>query len=174
MHSCWWVIPGTYFFKTKNEIAFKRHFYEVWHKNLKKCLKNLNEKKKKIYNMLKLCTYSWNISGPQRLLPPSKGVDEWPGCLFVDAVFIFVLMFVSRSKRDPLNCTFPQTQMAWAHCISLTPLTLHQQGGSGTFQEVQSLKETWRKKKKRIPIKKKTGKGYLSGLAVLQHTSKNH
>lgn len=60
---------------------------------------------------------------------------------FVDAVFILFLCCVSCSKRGPLNCTFPQTQMAWAHCISLTLLVLHQQEGRGTFQEVQSLKK---------------------------------
>lgn len=50
-------------------------------------------------------------------------------------------------KAGPLNCTFPQTQMAWAHCISLTRPVLHQQEGRGTFQEVQSLKKSIKKKK---------------------------
>lgn len=93
--------------------------------------------------------------------------------LYLSRFYVCVLL-----KAGPLNCTFPQTQMAWAHCISLTLLTLRQQEASGTFQEVQSLKKNVLKKvlkfKKKKNINKKTGKGYLSGLAVLQHTSKNH
>lgn len=39
--------------------------------------------------------------------------------------------------------------MAWAHCISLTDLALHQQEAEGAFQEVQSLKKIKKKKKNR-------------------------
>lgn len=89
--------------------------------------------------------------------------------LYLSCFYVCVLL-----KAGPLNCTFPQTQMAWAHCISLTLLALHQQEGRGIFQEVQSLKNILKKVLKIKKNNKKTGKGYLSGLAVLQHTSKNH
>lgn len=56
-------------------------------------------------------------------------------------------------KADPLNCTFPQTQKAWAHCISLAFHTLHRQDGRAQFKRYKSLK----RKKKKTP-QKKTGK----------------
>lgn len=105
--------------------------------------------------MLKLCTSSWNVSGHQPLLPPSKGVDWWPGCLFLWMLYLSRFYVRVLLKAGPLNCTFPQTQMAWAHCISLTLLTLHQQEGRGTFQEVQSLKKHFEKKFLKFKKKKK-------------------
>lgn len=143
-----------------------------------KMLKNLSGKKK-IYNMLKLCTSSWNISGHQPLLPPSKGVDWWPGCLlwmlYLSCFYVCVLL-----KAGPLNFTFPQTLMAWAHCFSLTHPTLHlQEAGGGTFQEVQSLKIINKREKKLLKeTKKYTRKRekatFQDSQSVLQHTSKNH
>lgn len=167
VHSRWWVIPGTYFFKPK----IKSHFNIIFMKfdiKILKMLKNLNGKKKKIYNMLKLCTSSWNISSRQPLLPPSKGVDWWPGCLFLWMLYLSCFDVCVLLKAGPLNCTFPQTQMAWAHCISPpAPLRLHQQerGDGGAFQEVQSLKIQVKSFLKILKKRthQKTGKGYLSG-----------
>lgn len=100
--------------------------------------------------MLKLCTSSWNVSGHQPLLPPSKGVERWPGCLFVDAVFISFYVCVLL-KAGPLNCTFPQTQMAWAHCISLTLSLCISRRGEAHFKRYKVLKT---KKKKNLEKKK--------------------
>lgn len=67
---------------------------------------------------------------------------------FVDAVFISFYVCVPL-KAGPLNCTFPQTQMAWAHCISLTLSLCISREQRGTFQEVQSLKKKQQKKNKK-------------------------
>lgn len=51
-------------------------------------------------------------------------------------------------KADPLNCTFPQTQKAWAHCIRLTFHTLHRQDGRAQFKRYKSLKKKRKKNNK--------------------------
>lgn len=109
--------------------------------------------------MLKLCTSSWNVSGRQPLLPPPKGADWWPGCLFfVDAVFMSWFLFCNVCvplKADPLNCTFPQPQKAWAHCISLTFHSLHRQDGRAQFKRYKSLKKEKKKNTNKTNKKKK-------------------
>lgn len=120
--------------------------------------------------MLKLCTSSWNVSGHRPLLPPSNGVERWPGCLFVDAVFISFYVCVLL-KAGPLNCTFPQTQMAWAHCISLTLQFCSSRTGEAHFKRYKVLKTTKKKSLKKLQKKNKTRKREKATFQDLQSCS---
>lgn len=89
--------------------------------------------------MLKLCTSSWNVSGHQLLLPPSEGADWWPGCLFVDAVFIFML-FVSCSKRAHWTVHFHRPRwLGPTVSASLSSLCISRRGGAH-FKRYKVLK----------------------------------
>lgn len=107
--------------------------------------------------MLKLCTSSWNVSGHQRLLPPSEGADWWPGCLFVDAVFIFML-FVSCSKRAHWTVHFHRPRwLGPTVSASLSSLCISRRGGAH-FKRYKVLKHFTKRVKKSKKKKKRTRK----------------
>lgn len=97
--------------------------------------------------MLKLCTSSWNVSGRQPLLPPSKGVDWRPGCLFfVDAVFI-LLICLCPAQSGPTELyisTDPDGLGPLYQPHNL--LALHQRGGGEHFKRYKVLKMFEKKK----------------------------
>lgn len=105
--------------------------------------------KKKIYNMLKLCTSSWNVSGLRPLLPTSLGVEEKTAGVpfYVDAVFILFLC-LCPAQSGPTELYISTDPDGLGPLYQPHSLSLHQQEEGGTFQEVQSLKKNFWKKKK--------------------------
>lgn len=111
--------------------------------------------KKKIYNMLKLCTYSWNVSGHQCLLPPSKGVDSWPECLFVDAVFILFLCLCPAQSGARWTVHFHRPRwLGPTVSASLPSLCISKRGGAH-FKRYKVLKNVLEKTLKIKKLKKK-------------------
>lgn len=90
-----------------------------------------------MYNMLKLCTSRWNVSG--RLCLHREQQAGGRGAFFVDAVFIsFLSLCPAQSGLTELYISTDPEGLGPLHQLPLTPRSAAA-GGGGAFQEVQSL-----------------------------------